>query len=58
LPVLASELDYVRDLIEPAETFDPSSPVSIARAVRRFLGIAERPIKIGNAAAFLDEVLR
>jgi len=58
LPVLASELDYVRDVIEPAETFDPNSAVSIARAVRRFLGIAERPIKIGNAASFMDEVLR
>lgn len=37
LPVLASELDYVRDLIDPAETFDPRSPRSIARAVCRFL---------------------
>ena len=37
LPILASELDYVRDVCEPVHSFDPHSPVSIARAVRRFL---------------------
>lgn len=37
LPVLAPELDYVRDVVDPEESFDPRSPVSIARAVRRFL---------------------
>lgn len=58
LPILASELDYVRDVVEPVETFDPNSPVSIARAVRRFLGVAEAPVKIGTAAEFLAEVLR
>lgn len=58
LPVLASELDYVRDVIEPAETFDPNSPVSIARAVRRFLGDAEPTVQIRSAEEFLAEVLR
>ncbi|MCX7187241.1 MAG: glycosyltransferase [Methylophilales bacterium] len=58
LPVLASELDYVRDVIEPAETFDPNSPVSIARAVRRFLGNAEPTVQIRSAEEFLAEVLR
>lgn len=38
LAVLASELDYVRDVIEPEQTFDPSSAISIARAVARFRG--------------------
>lgn len=37
LAVLAPELDYVRDVTDPDESFDPRSPVSIARAVRRFL---------------------
>jgi glycosyltransferase involved in cell wall biosynthesis len=58
LPVLASELDYVRDVIEPAETFDPNSPVSIARAVRRFLGNAEPTVQIHSAEKFLAEVLK
>ena len=39
LPIVAAELDYVRDLIDPEESFDPESPVSIARAVKRFLGL-------------------
>ena len=58
LPVLASELDYVRDVIEPAETFDPNSPVSIARAVRRFLGNVEPTVQIRSAEEFLAEVLK
>lgn len=37
LPILAPELDYVRDVCEPDQTFDGSSAISIARAVRRFL---------------------
>lgn len=57
LPVLASELDYVRDVIQPAETFDPTSPLSIARAVRRFLGNAEPAVQIRSAEEFLAEVL-
>lgn len=58
LPVIASELDYVRDIIHPAETFDPNSSVSIARAVRRFLGNAEPVIHIHSAEEFLAEVFR
>lgn len=58
LPILASELDYVRDVVVPVETFDPNSPVSIARAVRRFLGNAEPTVNIHSAEDFLAEVLR
>ncbi|MEY8216185.1 MAG: glycosyltransferase, partial [Colwellia sp.] len=39
LPIIASELDFVRDVSCPVQTFDPSSPVSIARAIARFLEI-------------------
>jgi glycosyltransferase involved in cell wall biosynthesis len=38
LPIVAAELDYVRDLVDPEESFDPGSPRSLARAVARFLG--------------------
>ena len=38
VPILAPELDYVREVCEPAETFDASSVQSISDAVRRFLG--------------------
>lgn len=41
LPVLASERDYVRDVINPEITFDPESPLSIARAVQRKLNVNE-----------------
>lgn len=58
LPILASELDYVRDVARPVQTFDPSSPVSIARAVKRFLGIDEPNIKIASASEFVDFLKR
>ncbi|MBY0579459.1 MAG: glycosyltransferase [Burkholderiales bacterium] len=58
LPVLAPELDYVRDVIQPAETFDPNSPVSIARAVRRFLDNAEPIIQLHSAEEFLAELFK
>lgn len=58
LPIIASELDYVRDVIEPVETFDPESPVSIARAVRRFLKYPAPITPVGTAEEFFAEVLR
>lgn len=39
LPIVASELDYVRDVCVPTQTFDPGSATSIARAVRRQLAV-------------------
>lgn len=58
MPILAPELDYVRDVVEPVETFDPASPTSIARAVKRFLGAGELPAVIGTAEEFLAKVCR
>ena len=57
LPVLASELDYVRDVIDPEQTFDPESPVSIARAVKRFMGMEEPALPILDATGFLTSIL-
>lgn len=37
--IIASELDYVRDIIIPDETFDPNSPISIARSVKRYMDL-------------------
>lgn len=57
LPIVASELDFVRDVCEPTHTFDPRSPISIARAIRRFLGRAELPVQPLSAVEFLGAVL-
>jgi glycosyltransferase involved in cell wall biosynthesis len=53
LPVLASELDYVRDVLDPVQTFDPDSPVSIARAVKRHLDFEESPLPLMSAQNFI-----
>ena len=56
LPILASELDYVRDVCRPAQTFDPNSPVSIARAVKRFLGVPEPVLPVHTPHDFLRKL--
>lgn len=58
IPIVASELDYVRDVCDPVQTFDPNSPVSIARAVRRHLGSPEQRSAVVAAPTFLREILR
>lgn len=57
VPILAAELDYVRDLLDPAQTFDPTSARSIARAVKRHLGIAEHKTSPLDADDFLSAIL-
>jgi len=56
LPIVAAELDYVRDLIDPVESFDPLSSVSIAHAVRRFWGQPKSKVAIGTAEEYLQHV--
>jgi glycosyltransferase involved in cell wall biosynthesis len=58
LPILAPELDYVRDVVEPFTTFDAHSPISIARAVRRFLGIKEATMIIHDGDNFWKEIAK
>ncbi len=53
LPIVAAELDYVRDVAAPVQTFDPASAVSIARAVRRFCGLPSDVLRIQAPADFL-----
>ena len=54
--IVASELDYVRDIVDPDETFDPQSPVSIARAVKRFMGWPEAQLPLLDAEEFLHSI--
>jgi glycosyltransferase involved in cell wall biosynthesis len=56
LRVLASEMDYVRDVLDPDQTFDPQSTVSIARAVKRFMGVDEHPLPLIDAKGFLSHL--
>ncbi len=56
LPVIAPELDYVRDVCSPVETFDPLSPRSISRAVERFKGWKNIRRKVLSPKEFLHRV--
>lgn len=52
LPIIAGELDFVRDVCKPVESFDPGSAVSIARAVKRFLRQPEEQSEVISPEAF------
>lgn len=58
MPVLASELDYVRDVLDPEQTFDPVSPLSIARAVKRFMNVNEQSLPLLDASQFVASVCK
>ena len=57
LAVIASELDYVRDLLDPAETFDPKSARSISRAIKRFLKQKEQRNEVLTADEFINHII-
>lgn len=54
--IIAPELDYVRDVVCPVETFDPLSSISIARAVKRYLGIPEMPVQLVSASNIMQKI--
>ena len=56
LDIIASELDYVRDVCIPQETFDPHSARSIARAVLRHRRL-DSDIKCGSATDIIKTLL-
>lgn len=56
LPIVSSERTFIREQIDPEETFDPLSPASMADAVQRIMGLynaySDRP-KVQDLPAFL-----
>jgi glycosyltransferase involved in cell wall biosynthesis len=58
LPIIASEADFVRDVCIPVETFDPSSPLSIARSVKRYLGANPPLIDIQHPNFFWEHIFQ
>ncbi len=57
IPIIASELDYVRDLADPVETFDPKSPKSISRAVLRFINNPSKKARVLSGKSFIENIL-
>jgi glycosyltransferase involved in cell wall biosynthesis len=56
LEILAPEVDYIRDIINPHHTFDPGSAKSISRAVERCLGLPTKLEKITSTKKFMEYV--
>ena len=57
LPIIASELDFVRDVCNPEQTFDPNSYISISKAVERFLNLKLNKLKTFSDENFVNKVL-
>ncbi len=57
LKIIAAELDYVRDVVNPEVSFDPNSAVSIARSIKRFMGIPHKDLSALSASDFLHMIL-
>lgn len=58
LPVIAAELDYVRDVINPLISFNPESTLSIARSILRHSGQDQHLVDPVGAESFLDKLLQ
>lgn len=56
IDVIAGECDYVRDILDPCQTFDPTSALSLARAVKRYMGISKSEPPLLDARDFLHRV--
>jgi len=56
LPIIAAEKDYVRDICNPIETFDPKSPLSISRAIKRFFNLNDPPLPLRDASIMLNVI--
>lgn len=56
LPILAPELDYVREVCEPSQTFNPYSSRSIAMAVMRHQGVSIARQLPTSASEFLGSI--
>ena len=57
LPIIASESDFVRDLVVPVQSFDPYSITSIARAIKRFLGAHNQESHLLGPQEFLEKII-
>lgn len=57
LPIIASGRDFVRDVCTPTETFEPTSPRSIAAAVERFMDVNDSRLSIPDASRILASIL-
>ena len=52
--IIAAEMDYTRDLLDPEESFDPFSVVSIARSIKRYAGYEEVVSKFYSARSLIN----
>lgn len=57
LAIVAAELDYVRDVVTPNETFNPHSSVSISLSVLRYLGEPPPLVELKNPHEFISYLI-
>ncbi len=58
LPIVRSELNFVRHAATPVETLDTATRIFILRAIRRLMRQPKHPVAICSGATLVDEVLK
>lgn len=58
IPILAGEIDFVRDIVDPEQTFDPTSALSISRAVQRHLNQLQLPLQLHSPYEFIETIFQ
>jgi len=57
-PIIASELDFVREICNPNESFNPRSYFSISDALMRFLNVPDGDLRyLCNAKMFVEKLI-
>jgi hypothetical protein len=54
--ILASEMDFVRDVVDPVQSFNPFSPISIAKSVKRYLKVTEFPLQMKSISELTSDL--
>ena len=58
VPIIASEREFVRDVCQPSQSFDPTSARSIARAITRFVeGPEQTDVEVCSAEDFVGRLI-
>jgi len=54
--ILASEMDFIRDVVDPVQSFNPFSPISIAKSVKRYLKVTEFPLQMKSISELTSDL--
>jgi glycosyltransferase involved in cell wall biosynthesis len=58
MPIIAADLQYVWDVVEPAYVFNPHDKNSISRAIKKYLDLTDDVIELKPSIDLLNELIQ